>query len=64
LLAIGYSAERVDVTSASQNINVMLSAGQNLEEIIVSASRRAQKVTDAPASVSVISTRQIENSAQ
>ena len=61
---VGYSAERVDVTSASQNINVMLSAGQNLEEIIVSASRRAQKVTDAPASVSVISSRQIENSAQ
>ena len=61
---VGYSAERVDVTSARQNINVMLSAGQNLEEIIVSASRRAQKVTDAPASVSVISTRQIENSAQ
>jgi len=61
---MGYSAERVDVTSASQNINVMLSAGQNLEEVIISASRSAQKVTDAPASVSVISTRQIENSAQ
>ena len=61
---MGYSAEKVDVTSASQNINVMLSAGQNLEEVIISASRSAQKVTDAPASVSVISTRQIENSAQ
>ena len=61
---MGYSAERVDVTSASQNINVMLSAGQNLEEVIISASRSAQKVTDAPASVSVISSRQIENSAQ
>ena len=32
---VGYSAERVSVTSANQNINVMLSAGQNLEEIIV-----------------------------
>ena len=61
---VGYSAERVSITSANQNINVSLSAGQNLEEIIISASRRAQKVTDAPASVSVISTRQIENSAQ
>jgi outer membrane receptor for ferrienterochelin and colicins len=61
---VGYSAERVDVTSAGQDINISLSAGQNLEEIIVSASRRAQKVTDAPASVSVISARQIENSAQ
>ncbi|MGA0956431.1 MAG: TonB-dependent receptor domain-containing protein [Flavobacteriaceae bacterium] len=61
---VGYSAERVEVTSANQDINVMLSAGQNLEEVIISASRRAQKVTDAPASVSVISTRQIENSPQ
>ena len=58
---VGYSAQRVDVTSAGQDINISLSAGQNLEEIIVSASRRAQKVTDAPASVSVISSRQIEN---
>ena len=61
---VGYSAQRVEVTSANQDINVSLSAGQNLEEVIVSASRRAQKVTDAPASVSVISTRQIENSPQ
>lgn len=61
---VGYSAQRVEVTSANQDINVMLSAGQNLEEVIVSASRRAQKVTDAPASVSVISTRQIENTPQ
>jgi outer membrane receptor for ferrienterochelin and colicins len=61
---VGYSAERVNVTSANQNIDVSLSAGQNLEEIIISASRRAQKVTEAPASVSVISARQIENSPQ
>jgi len=61
---VGYSAQRVEVTSSNQDINVMLTAGQNLEEVIVSASRRAQKITDAPASVSVISTRQIENSPQ
>ena len=54
----------LNVTSANQDIDVMLSAGQNLEEVVISASRRAQKVTDAPASVSVISTRQIENSPQ
>lgn len=61
---MGYSGERVSVTSTNQNISVMLSAGQNLEEVVISASRKAQKVTEAPASVSVISTRQIENSAQ
>ena len=61
---VGYSAQRVNVTSSNQDINVSLSAGQNLEEVIISASRRAQKVTEAPASVSVISTRQIENTPQ
>ena len=61
---VGYSAQRVNVTSSNQDINVSLTAGQNLEEIIVSASRRAQKVTEAPASVSVISAKAIENSPQ
>ena len=61
---VGYSAQRVDVTSSGQDINVSLTAGQNLEEVVISASRRAQKITEAPASVSVISTREIENSAQ
>ena len=61
---VGYSAQRVGVTSSGQDINVSLSAGQNLEEVVVSASRRAQKITEAPASVSVISSREIENSPQ
>ena len=61
---VGYSAQRVGVTSSGQDINVSLSAGQNLEEVVISASRRAQKITEAPASVSVISAREIENSAQ
>ena len=61
---VGYSAQRVGVTSSGQDINVSLSAGQNLEEVVISASRRAQKITEAPASVSVISAREIENSPQ
>ena len=60
---VGYSAQRVNVTSSNQVINVSLTAGQNLEEIVVSASRRAQKTLDAPASISVINTREIEVSA-
>jgi len=59
---VGYSAQKVSVTSSGQDINVSLSAGQNLEEVVISASRRAQKVLEAPASVSVISARTIENS--
>ena len=56
---VGYSSERVEVTSANQDINVMLSAGQNLEEVVISASRRTQKSLDAPASISIINSREI-----
>ena len=59
---VGYSAQTVSVTSSGQDISVSLSAGQNLEEVVISAGRREQKVLEAPASISVISARTIENS--
>ena len=61
--SIGFGNQTVEVTSADQKISVSLEPGENLQEIIVSASRRAQKVQDAPSSVSIISTKDIENSA-
>ena len=59
---VGYSAQTVSVTSSDQDISVSLSAGHNLEEVVISAGRREQKVLEAPASISVISARTIENS--
>jgi len=38
--------------------------GESLEEIIVSASRRPQKLQEVPASVSLISSKDVENGAQ
>ena len=61
--SIGFSSQSIEVTSSDQVINVSLQAGENLDEIIVSASRRAQKIQDAPASVSIVSAKDIENSA-
>ena len=61
--SIGFGSQTIEVTSADQEIQVTLEAGQNLDEIIISASRRPQKIQEAPSSVSVISSRQIENSA-
>ncbi|MGB1450029.1 MAG: TonB-dependent receptor domain-containing protein [Flavobacteriaceae bacterium] len=61
--SIGFSSQSIEVTSADQVINISLQAGENLDEIVVSASRKAQKVQDAPASVSIISSKDIENSA-
>ena len=60
--SIGFSTQRIEVTSTDQTISVMLVPGQNLDEVIISASRRAEKVQDAPASVSLITARELRNS--
>jgi len=61
--SVGFETKSVEVTENDQQITVLLDAGQNLDEIIVTASRRPQKVQDAPSSVSLISAKDIENSA-
>ena len=62
--SIGFAPQSVEVTSADQVLSISLSPGENLDEIVVSASRRPQKVQDAPASVSIITAKDIKNSAQ
>ena len=61
--SIGFGTQTIELTSADQEINVELQLGQNLDEIVISASRRPQKVLDSPQSVSIISSRDLENSA-
>ena len=60
---IGYTAKRVELSSADQSITVSLEFGQSLDEVVVSASRRTEKILDAPASISIVSSEDIENSA-
>jgi outer membrane receptor for ferrienterochelin and colicins len=60
--SIGFGSKTVEVTSADQTISVELNLGQNLSEIVVTASRRREKVQEAPASVSIITSRDIANS--
>ena len=61
--SIGFAPKSVEVTSADQVLSISLSPGENLDEIIVSASRRPQKLLDAPASVSIITAKDIERNA-
>ena len=60
---VGFSSKSVEVTSADQVIEVALEFGQNLNEVVISASRRSEKILDAPASVSIISSQDLENTA-
>ncbi|TVZ57292.1 iron complex outermembrane receptor protein [Lutibacter sp. Hel_I_33_5] len=59
----GYESKSIVVNNASQTLNVVLEGGSVLDEVVVSASRRRQKVQEAPASVSLLTSKDLENSA-
>ena len=64
ITSVGFSSQSIEVTSSDQTISVSMDPGESLEEIIVSASRRPQKIQEVPASVGLISSKDVENGAQ
>ena len=61
ITSIGYSEATQDVTENNQTLSIILNESSTvLDEIIVSASRRREKVQEAPASVSVLSARKLD----
>ena len=61
---LGFKATNVEITKNNQEVMVSLQEDSTaLEEIVFSASRRRQKVQEAPASVSIITPKDILNSA-
>ena len=61
---LGFKAMSVEITKNNQEVMVSLEEdATSLEEIVFSASRRRQKVQEAPASVSIITPKDILNSA-
>ena len=60
---IGFGSKTIELTSSDESIVVSLEYGQNLDDVVISASRRTEKVLDAPASISIVSSQDIENSA-
>jgi len=56
---VGYENQEVAINGRA-TIGIAMKAGGNLEELVVSASRKAEKVQDAPASVSVISSKTLQ----
>tara|TARA_B110000008_G_scaffold255030_1_gene271418 strand:+ start:41348 stop:44218 length:2871 start_codon:yes stop_codon:yes gene_type:complete len=61
---LGFKAQSIEITKNNQEVSVSLEEdATSLEEIVFSASRRKQKVQEAPASVSIITPKDILNSA-
>ena len=60
----GYSTQEVVVATNNSSITVDLAEGVIFgDDIVISASRKREKVQEAPASISVVGTRQLETSA-
>ena len=61
---VGYNESQTEVTATAgqtTTVNVVLSqGGLDLNTIVISASRQAEKALDAPASISVLDAREIE----
>ena len=55
----GYSTYNVTVANADTPISVLLETGTILEEVVISASRKPEKIQDAPASVSILTAKNI-----
>lgn len=62
---IGYATSEVEYTGAGAGLNVTLTEATILgDEVIISASRRPEKVQEAPASISVINAKKLSVSPQ
>jgi outer membrane receptor for ferrienterochelin and colicins len=57
----GYESQTLSISNPDQPISIVLKLGTSLDEIIISASRKAEKIQDAPASVSVVTAKEIKN---
>jgi iron complex outermembrane receptor protein len=61
---VGYQNLEYQLVDGQNNISIQLSESNNvLNDVVVSASKRSEKILDAPASVSVIGTEKIANTA-
>ena len=61
----GFAPKTLAVTGSNSNLNIDLASSAIIgQEVVISASRRREKVQEAPASISVIGARQLAGSAQ
>ena len=59
--SLGYQNVNVNVSSTSDVISISLSSGEILDEVVISGSRKAEKVMNAASSITVIGTKEIAN---
>lgn len=62
---IGFSSKEMEITAPTSDLTIELTEGLLIgEEIVISASRKREKIQEAPASISVIGARKLAGSPQ
>ena len=59
--SLGFEAQTLLVKAENQIINISLSRGEYLDEVIISGSRKAEKAINAASSIQIIGAKEIEN---
>ena len=57
--SIGFQGQNLVVNSTSQVISISLSSGEELDEVVISGSRKPEKSINAASSITVIGTKEI-----
>jgi len=61
----GFSPKELEISQATSNLSIQLEEGVLIgQEVVVSASRKREKIQEAPASISVLSARKLAGSPQ
>ena len=61
----GFNTEKIEISQATTDLSIKLEEGVLIgQEIVISASRKREKIQEAPASISVLSARKLEGSPQ
>ena len=59
--SVGFQKQTLIVNSTSEVVSISLSSGEILDEVVISGSRKAEKVMNAASSITVIGAKEIEN---
>ena len=59
--SIGFKGQNLIVNSTSQVISISLISGEELDEVVISGSRKPEKSINAASAITVIGTKEIEN---
>jgi len=59
--SLGFEAQTYQVKSENQVIQLSLSTGEALDEVVISGSRKAEKAINAASSIQVVGAKEIEN---